>query len=159
MLKIKLDYIDVKILEVLQQNAKISNIDLSQLVGLSPSPCLRRVRRLEKENYIKHYGAVVDQNLVGLPVNVFIQVSLSKQDEDSLKIFENENVKSNEVMEAYLMTGDSDYLLRVVTSDLEAFEKFLKKRLTRINSVSSIRSSFALKKVSQRSALPLNYRK
>ncbi len=150
-----LDYIDIKILEALQRNARLSNIDLAQKVGLSPSPCLRRVKRLEKEKYISHYSAVIDQNLVGLPVNVFIQVSLSKQDEDSLAIFENKIVKSKEVMEAYLMTGDSDYLLRVVTSDLEAFEKFLKKHLTRIDSVSSIRSSFALKKVIQRTALPL----
>ena len=152
-----LDAIDCNILNMLQEDARISNVDLSEKVHLSPSPCLRRVRRLESEGMIRAYVTLLDPAEVGLPVSVFVQVSLERQVDDALENFEREIVARPEVMEYYLMTGDSDYLLRVVAPDLEAFQRFLLEHLTRIPGVASIKSSFALKQVSYRTALPLGH--
>ena len=152
-----LDAIDCNILNMLQEDARISNVDLSEKVHLSPSPCLRRVRRLESEGMIRAYVTLLDPAEVGLPVSVFVQVSLERQGDDALENFEREIVARPEVMECYLMTGDSDYLLRVVAPDLEAFQRFLLEHLTRIPGVASIKSSFALKQVSYRTALPLGH--
>ena len=150
-----LDAIDQKILAALQGNARLTNVELAEQAGLSPSPCLRRVRTLEDDGIIKGYAALVDQESVGLPVSVFIMVSLEKQIEHALEWFEERIRALPEVMECYLMTGDSDYLLRVVTSDLQAYEKFLMHQLTKFPSVNSIKSSFALKQVVYRTALPI----
>lgn len=152
-----LDAIDCSILNALQEDARISNVDLSEKVNLSPSPCLRRVRRLESEGTIRSYVTLLDPAEVGLPVSVFVQVSLERQVDDALENFEREIVARPEVMECYLMTGDSDYLLRVVAPDLESFQRFLLEHLTRIPGVASIKSSFALKQVSYRTALPLGH--
>ncbi len=151
----KFDEIDIKILRRLQSNARISNVDLADAVGLSPSPCLRRVRRLEERNVISRYATLVEPNSVGLTVNVFVRVSLERQVDEYLERFESAVREWPEVMECYLMTGDADYHLRVVVSDLSAYETFLKERLTRVAGVSNIRSSFALKRVSYRTELPL----
>ena len=153
--KIELDAIDKRILTALQGNARIRNVDLAEAVGLSPSPCLRRVQALEDAGVIKGYVALVDHNAVDLPVSVFISVSLEKQVEKALEAFEDAIRRRPEVMECYLMTGDSDYLLRVVTADLAAYERFLVDHLTRVPGVASIKSSFALKQVAYRTALPL----
>ena len=153
----ELDAIDRSILDVLQDDARISNVELSEKVNLSPSPCLRRVRRLESEGTIRSYVTLLDPAEVGLPVSVFVQVSLERQVDDALENFERAIVARPEVMECYLMTGDSDYLLRVVAPDLEAFQRFLLDHLTRIPGVASIKSSFALKQVSYRTALPLGH--
>ncbi|WNK00036.1 Lrp/AsnC family transcriptional regulator [Thalassospiraceae bacterium LMO-JJ14] len=150
-----LDEIDQKILAALQANARLSNVELANSAGLSPSPCLRRVRALEDEGVIKGYAALVDQEAVGLPVSVFVMVSLERQVEQALEIFEERVRALPEVMECYLMTGDSDYLLRVVTRDLQAYERFLMHQLTKFPGVSSIKSSFALKQVVYRTALPI----
>jgi Lrp/AsnC family leucine-responsive transcriptional regulator len=155
MLKMALDAIDQRILSALQGNARLSNVELANQAGLSPSPCLRRVRALEDEGIIKGYAALVDQEAVGLPVSVFVMVSLEKQVEQALEIFEERVRALPEVMECYLMTGDSDYLLRVVTRDLQAYERFLMQQLTKFPGVSSIKSSFALKQVVYRTALPI----
>ena len=150
-----LSEIDYKILKYLQDNARLSNVELSEHIHLSQSPCLRRVRNMEASGVIKGYVALVDQNTVGLPVSVFVNVRLEKQIERALEIFE-ETVKNwSEVMECYLMTGDSDYLLRVVASDLVAYERFLMDKLTRVPGVASINSSFALKQVTYKTALPI----
>ena len=117
---ISLDAIDRRILERLQQDGRLSNADLAEKVGLSSSPCWRRVRALEEAGVIKGYAALLDAKQVGLSVNVFMSVSLSTQNEKSLKEFERAAAARPEVMECYLMTGDSDYLLRVVVPDLEA---------------------------------------
>lgn len=151
----KFDEIDIKILGKLQSNARISNVDLADAVGLSPSPCLRRVRRLEERNVISRYATLVEPNSVGLSVNVFVRVSLERQVDEYLERFESAVREWPEVMECYLMTGDADYHLRVVVSNLSAYETFLKERLTRVAGVSNIRSSFALKRVSYRTELPL----
>lgn len=153
---ITLDAIDQRILAELQKNARLSNVELAERAGLSPSPCLRRVRTLEDEGVIKGYAALVDQETVGLPVSVFIMVSLEKQVEQVLEVFEDKIAALPEVMECYLMTGDSDYLLRVVTHDLQAYEQFLMQQLTKFPGVSSIKSSFALKQVVYRTALPVS---
>lgn len=150
-----LDEIDRKILRCLQDDARITNLDLAERVGLSPTPCLRRMKRLEELGFILAHVTLVDQRKVNLPVNVFISVSLEKQQENALATFEATVHGYPEVMECYLMTGDSDYLLRVVAADLTAFERFLINHLTRIPGVSSIRSSFALKQVAYRTALPI----
>jgi DNA-binding Lrp family transcriptional regulator len=150
-----LDEIDLRILRALQDDARISNVDLAERVGLSPTPCLRRMRALEGEGVIRRYAALIDQGSVGLPVSVFVSVSLERQVEEALATFEARMRERPEVMECYLMTGDSDYLLRVVTSDLGAYERFLMDHLTRIPGVASIRSSFALKQITYKTALPL----
>jgi DNA-binding Lrp family transcriptional regulator len=131
------------------------NVDLAGKVGLSPSPCLRRVGNLEQTGVIRGYATLLDAEAVGLPVSIFVSVTLEKQVERALKIFEKHIRARPEVMECYLMTGDADYLLRVVTADLAAYEKFLIGHLTRIPGVASIKSSFALKQVAYRTALPI----
>ena len=152
---LNLKEIDRRILQQLQTNARLSNVDLSQRVNLSQSPCLRRVRKLEERGIIKEYVTLIDQNAVGLPVSVFVSVSLEKQIEPALELFEKTIQSRPEVMECYLMTGDADYLLRVVTRDLAAYERFLLDHLTRIEGVSSIKSSFALKQVTYKTVLPI----
>ena len=149
------DIIDVRILNVLQEDAQISNAELAQHIGISPSPCWRRVKKLEKDGVIKRRVTLLDPAIVGLPVSVFVRVSLERQIESALETFENAVLSRSEVMECYLMTGDSDYLLRVVVADLVAYERFMIDHLTRINGVASINSSFALKQVKYRTALPL----
>src|SRR5262245_4603019 len=147
MLQPDLDAIDRRILAKLQEDARIANVDLAREVGLSPSPCLRRVRDLEERKVIRSYVTLVDPADVGLGVSVFVQVSLERQIERALEVFEAAVRARPEVMECYLMTGDADYLLRVVVTDLPAYERFLMDHLTRIAGVASIKSSFALKQV------------
>ena len=155
--KTTLNIIDRKILTALQENARISNVDLANTVGLSPSPCLRRVKMLEENGVIQKYVCLLNQRVAGFPVSVFVNVTLERQVESALEEFESAIAKRPEVMECYLMTGDADYLLRVVTVDLASYERFLVNHLTRIPGVSSIKSSFSLKQVSYRTALPLDY--
>ena len=151
-----LDAIDRHILENLQNDARMRNVELAEKVGLSPSPCLRRVGNLEETGVIRGYATLVDAEAVGLPVSVFVSVTLEKQIEKALEKFEKEIRARPEVMECYLMTGEADYLLRVVTADLSAYERFLIEHLTRIPGVASIKSSFALKQVAYRTALPIS---
>src|SRR5689334_3140431 len=150
-----LDPIDWKILRLLQSDARLSNVDLARQVGLSPSPCLNRVRALEQSGYISRYVSLLDALRVGLKVSVFIQVTLEKQIEPALETFERAIRDRPEVMECYLMTGDADYLLRVVVPDLQAVEHFILNFLSRVPGVGNIRSSFALKQVKYQTALPL----
>ena len=151
----ELDTIDWRILALLQEDARISNVDLAKAVGLSPSPCLSRVRTLEEAGFIRRYVSLLDPQRVGLMVSVFIQVALEKQVESALEVFERAIRDRPEVMECYLMTGESDYLLRVVVPDLQALERFILNFLSRVPGVGNIRSSFALKQVKYQTALPL----
>ncbi|HYI72304.1 MAG TPA: Lrp/AsnC family transcriptional regulator [Skermanella sp.] len=155
--KSQIDPIDRKILTRLQKDGRIANNDLAEAVGLSPSPCLRRVKALEESGVIRTYVALVDPAMVELPVNVFVSVTLEKQVEERLDAFEAAIRQRPEVLECYLMTGEADYLLRVVVPDLAAYEQFLKTYLTRIAGVASIKSSFALKQVRYETALPLHH--
>ena len=155
MSKFQIDIFDRRILKELQRDGRISNVDLAKAVGLSPSPCLRRVRDLEKSGIIDRYGAILNQGAAGLPLSVFVQVTLERQVETALETFERIIAERPEVLEAYLMTGDSDYLLRIVVPDVSDYEIFLKDHLTRIPGVASIKSSFALNRVKYETALPI----
>jgi Lrp/AsnC family leucine-responsive transcriptional regulator len=150
-----LDALDRKILESLQANGRMSPADLSAKVGLSPSPCLRRIRNLERSGVIARYVAVLDQRRVGLPVSVFVSIKLEKQKQESLDRFAKAVERWPEVLECYLMTGSRDYWLRVVVPDLEAYERFVKQKLTRLEGIASIESSFALEQVKYTNVLPI----
>jgi Lrp/AsnC family leucine-responsive transcriptional regulator len=150
-----LDDTDRRILTLLQDDGRISLADLAGKVGLSPSPCLRRMRNLEKAGVIARYVAVLDQQAVGLPVSVFISIKLASQKQDALDKFAKTISRWPEVLECYLMTGPRDYWLRVVVPDLAAYERFLKQKLTRVDGVASIESSFALEQVKYTDVLPL----
>jgi Lrp/AsnC family leucine-responsive transcriptional regulator len=150
-----LDPIDRKILAILQRDGRVSIADLAQQVGLSPSPCLRRVRLLEEAGVIARYVAMVDQQAVGLPVSVFVSIKLESQREEALTKFGKSIERWPEVLECYLMTGPRDYLLRVVVSDLSAYERFLKQKLTKLTGIASIESSFALEQVKYTNSLPV----
>lgn len=154
---IKLDKTDLEILHHLQSNAKIANTELADAVGLSPSPCLRRVKALEENGVLKRYVGIIDPVLVDLPISIFVTVSLRSQDRAALEEFESHVTNHREVMECYLMTGTSDYLLRVVMPDLQSYEQFLLDKLTTIPSVANIESSFSLKQVVYRTEMPLKY--
>ena len=156
MTNIELDTIDRRILDQLQRNGRISNVELAGLVGLSPSPCLRRVRDLEDAGVIDRYAAILEQGAAGFSLSVFVQVTLERQIEAALEAFERVIAERPEVMECYLMTGDADYLLRIVVPDVAAYETFLKNHLIRIQGISSIKSSFALNRVKYETALPLS---
>ena len=149
------DKTDRKILDALQDNARITNIELAQMVGLSPSPCLQRVRRLQDSGLISRYVTLLNPLALGLTVSVFIQVSLERQVERALESFEKAIQSRPEVMECYLMTGDADYLLRVVVPDVPSLERFIVNYLSKISGIASIKSSFALKQVKYKTALPL----
>jgi Lrp/AsnC family leucine-responsive transcriptional regulator len=151
----QLDTIDRKILALLQQDGRMSLAALSEKVGLSPSPCLRRVRLMEKAGIIARYVAVLNQREVGLPVSVFISIKLESQREEALTKFGRAIARWPEVLECYLMTGPRDYLLRVVVADLSAYEQFLKTKLTRLDGIASIESSFALEQVKYTNVLPV----
>lgn len=155
MAELSLDPVDWKILAELQNDARISNADLARKVHLTPSPCLARVRALERSGLISRYVSLLDAQKLGLAVSVFIQVRLEKQVERSLEVFERAIRARPEVMECYLMTGASDYLLRVLVRDIAALERFIVDFLTRIPEVGNIQSSFALKQVKYQTALPL----
>jgi Lrp/AsnC family leucine-responsive transcriptional regulator len=150
-----LDDIDRKILGILQEDAHATTETISERVGLSPSPCARRVRNLEAAGVIRRYVAVVDQEKVGLPISVFASIKLERQREDELDRFEKAVMRWPEIVECYLMTGQRDYLLRIVVEDLKAYETFLKRTLTRLEGVASIESSFALGQVKYSHALPI----
>jgi Lrp/AsnC family transcriptional regulator, leucine-responsive regulatory protein len=155
MLPTAMDRIDLKILSELQHNARLSNVELARRVNLSPSPCLARVRALESRGVITRYVALIDPVAVGLGLSVFIQVSLERQAEKPIEQFQSAVGRFPEIVECYLMTGDSDYLLRVVVPDVQSLEKFILNGLTKISGVANIRSSFALKQVKYDTALPL----
>ncbi len=151
----QIDTIDVNILRHLQEDAKLTNVELAGRVHLSPSPCLARVRALEKSGTISRYVTLLNPLALGLNVSVFIQISLEKQSRKALETFEDAIRHRSEVMECYLMTGDADYLIRVVVTDVQALERFIVDELTRIPGIANIRSSFALKQVKYETALPL----
>lgn len=150
-----LDPTDRRILQVLQDDARITMTELADRVGLSPTPCTRRVKRLEETGVIRRYATLLDPTAVGLPVNVFVSISLTAQTEPALQAVEEAVSTYPEVMECYLMTGDADYLLRVVVPDLETYQRFVMEKLTRLPGIANIRSSFALRQVAYRTALPL----
>jgi Lrp/AsnC family leucine-responsive transcriptional regulator len=151
----QIDDIDRKIVAALQADGKITVNELAEKVGLSASPCARRVRILEQAGVIKGYAAIIDQKKVGLPISAFASIKLERQREESLERFSKAVARWPEVVDCYLMTGQRDYLLRIVARDLEAYEQFLNDKLTRLDGVASIETSFALKQVKRSEVLPL----
>ena len=153
-----LDTIDLKLLVALQADARLSNVALAKRIGLSPSACLARVRTLESSGVIQRYVTLLNPAAVGLGMNVFIHITLERQTETELSAFEAAMLDNPVVMECYLMTGDSDYLVRVVVPDLPSLERFIVARLSKTPGVANIRSSFTLKQVKYQTALPLTDR-
>lgn len=150
-----LDTTDLRILDQLQRDGALSNVELARRVHLSPSPCLARVKALEASGVIERYVAIASASKLGLGLNVFISISLKSQSKEALADFERRIAEHDEVMECYLMTGDSDYLIRVAVADISALEKFILEQLSPISGIDKIRSSFALKQVRYKTALPL----
>lgn len=151
----KLDKLDLRILDELQRDGALSNVELARRVHLSASPCLARVKALEAAGVIDRYVAIANAAALGLGLTVFISISLRSQNKEALAEFERRIVEHDEVMECYLMTGDSDYLIRVAVAGMGALEKFILEQLTPIAGIEKIRSSFALKQVRYKTALPL----
>lgn len=154
---IELDETSLRILDLLQQNADISNAELAERVGLSTSPCWRRVTEMKEKGVLRGAVMLADPLSLGLAVNVFVHVSLKQQDKVSLRHFTDAISERPEVMECYLMTGESDFLLRVVVENLQKYQLLMMDCLTQIESVSSIRSSFALSQVKYTTALPTQH--
>lgn len=152
---IEFDKIDRKILTELQADGRMTNALLAQRVNLSPSACLRRVQQLEEAGVIEGYVALVRQEAIGRPTSIFVEVTLSSQNEDLLQKFESAVQACPDIMECYLMSGDSDYLIRVVAADTQDYERIHKQHLTRLPGVARIRSSFALRAVCKKTALDI----
>jgi DNA-binding Lrp family transcriptional regulator len=150
-----LDRIDRRILATLANDGRISWRDLAERIGLSLTPTLRRIRRLEEDGFIKGYSARFDEVRLGGAFSVFVSVSFQSQAEEVLENFEARIRQAPEVMTCFMMSGEADYLLRVVARDLPSYQAFINGVLTRIPGVARIQSSFALKEVIQRAAPPL----
>ena len=150
-----LDSVDLRILGELQKDGSLSNVELARRVHLSPSPCLARVKSLEASGAISRYVALVSAAALGLGLNVFINISLKTQSKQALADFEQRIAEHDEVMECYLMTGDSDYLIRVAVANMAALERFILDQLAPIPGLEKIRTSFTLKQVRYKTALPL----
>jgi len=151
-----LDTIDLRILKELQADSGLSNVELARRVQLSASPCLARVKALQASGVIRQYVALLDAQQLGLKLNVFISISLKQQTRPTLEAFEARICAREEVMECYLMSGDADYLIRVALPDMAALERFILEQLAPMKEIEKIRSSFALKQVRYKTALPLN---
>lgn len=153
---LQLDRYDRMILERLQRDGRISNQDLADAISLSPSPCLRRVRRLEEEGLIDGYVALLNARKLGLTLMAFIQIAMDKHTPERFDRFEAKVANFPEVLECHLITGQTaDYLLKVIVEDMDAFQQFLLNKLTRIEGVSSVQSSFVLKSPVRTTALPV----
>jgi Lrp/AsnC family transcriptional regulator, leucine-responsive regulatory protein len=151
----QLDAIDRRILAELQRNGRLTNVELALAVGLSPSPCLRRVKLLEEAGVIDRYVAVLAGQHVGMGMTVFVRVWLKGQDEDTVQAFIRAVERLNQVVECHLMAGDCDFLLKVVASDLEDYRRFQTTHLGRIEAVSSFKSDIPMQRVKQTTAVPL----
>lgn len=149
-----MDQIDHKIVRALQKDGRMTVTELADKVGLSPTPCARRLDRLQRDGVITGYSATVDPAKLGLSVSIFVSVELEKQDRAAVDAFEKAILRCDEVMECYLMTGSRDILLRVVAADLAAFDRFLENRLMKIPGIRNLRSNFALRAMVRRDALP-----
>lgn len=150
-----IDRKDTIILNVLQKDGRVSNVSLAETVGLSEAACLRRVRALEKDGYITGYAARVNASKLGLGSNVFVEITLHQEQQQDLQAFEAAVARVPEVMECYLVTGQYDYLLRIVVRNLEDFERIHREAITSLPGVSRVQTSFALRAVKKESSLPI----
>ncbi|WP_204251976.1 Lrp/AsnC family transcriptional regulator [Phyllobacterium zundukense] len=151
----RLDELDKRILRALQHNGRLQNVELAKEVGLSPSPCLRRVRLLEEAGIIDRYVAVLNPVKVGLPLSMFARIWLTAQDAETIDHFMEAMKKLPQVMECYIMLGESDALLRVVVSDLDDYRHFQSTHLTKINGIQNVKTDIPSQIVKQTYALPL----
>lgn len=149
-----MDSKDRKIARTLQRNGKMTNQALADEVGLSPSPCLRRVRIMEEAGIIRGYAADVDHKKYGLSVAVFISIRLERHDEQTVTSFETEIKKMNEVVGCYMLTGEQDYLLHVMVADLDGYDRFIRKRLHQVGGIGSIASSMSYSTIKQSPVFP-----
>lgn len=157
---IELDRYDRAILDALQANGRISNLELAELIGLSPSPCLRRVRALEDAGLIVGYRALLDARALGLSLTALIHISMDQHTPERFNHFESQVKLIPEVLECLLITGqDADYQLKVVVSDMDAYQELLLNRITRIKGVTGVHSSFVLRRVVDQTALPLGVKR
>lgn len=155
---IKLDRIDRHILDQLQENGDLSNTELAERVGLSPSPCLRRVRLLEDAGIIVRKVTILDARKLGLSLTAMVQIGMDRHTPDRFETFEKTVSSYPEVQACYLITGqDADYLLQVIVPDMDAYQSLLLDRITRIPGVTGVHSSFVMRKIVDRQSLPLNY--
>lgn len=150
-----IDRKDTIILNTLQKDGRVSNVRLAEAVGLSEAACLRRVRALEKNGYITGYAARVNASKLGLGSNVFVEITLHQEQQQDLQAFEAAVARVPEVMECYLVTGQYDYLLRIVVRNLEDFERIHREVITSLPGVSRVQTSFALRAVKKESSLPI----
>lgn len=148
-----MDVKDRQIIRLLQEDGRLTNQELADRVNLSPSPCLRRVRRLEEAGVISGYAAIIDQKLYGLGVTAFLRVRLQRHGDEEIRIFEERVGLLDEVLDCFLMTGDADYLLRVAVSDLESYEAFVRGKMHAIPGIAALDTSFAYGTVKSRRAL------
>lgn len=149
-----MDTKDRQIIRALQENGRLTNQDLAEAVNLSPSPCLRRVKNLEKSGMIQGYTAIIDQKAYGLPLTAFLRVRLEGHSETIVQSFEHDVRNMEEILDCFIITGNADYLLRVVVKSLEAYEAFIRNDLQRMPGVASIDSSFAFGTVKQSHIYP-----
>jgi Lrp/AsnC family transcriptional regulator, leucine-responsive regulatory protein len=153
----KLDAIDYKILYLLQQDGRITNLELSNRVGLSPAPTLERVKKLEKAKIIEGYHARLNRLKLKLGVSVFIQVTLSRQVENVINKFKQRIADVPEIVECYQVTGNSDYLLKAMVSDIPAFEKLISENLSKMDEIGSMHTMLIISEVKSSRILPLKY--
>jgi Lrp/AsnC family leucine-responsive transcriptional regulator len=151
----RIDARDLQIVRALQDDGRLSNLDLSQRVNLSPSPCLRRVRLLEESGVIRGYSADVDPRALGLHVTAFIRITLTRHDRDAVARFESRVRDIDEILDCHLLTGEADYLLRVMVPDLDAYEGFVRNRLHAIPGIASITTSLVYGTVKSSRVFPL----
>lgn len=153
----KFDKIDLKILKILQENSKITNLDLSKKIGLSPAPTLERVKKLEQTEIINSYHAKVDAAKLGLNVRTFVLVSLAWQKENALENFIKKIKEVDEIVECYIITGDADFLLKIVCKDLPDYEQLLFKTLSQIDEIERLKTLMTLSDVKMSNTLPFDY--
>jgi DNA-binding Lrp family transcriptional regulator len=153
----KLDRIDLKILQLLQENSKITNLELSKQIGLSPAPTLERVKKLEGTNIIQSYHAKVNSEKLGLNVRTFVLVSLAWNKENALENFIEKVNNISEIVEGYIITGDGDFLLKIVTKDISSYEQLLFKKLSQIEEVERLKTFMTLSKIKKSKVLPFEY--
>ncbi len=151
-----LDRTDIRILNELQKDANLTNLELAGRVNLSPSPCLTRVKKLEQTGIIDKRVTLLNPKVMGLEINAYIQVALDKQQQSAIENFREAVERIPEVMECNWMTGDCDFLLRVVVRDVEELERLITSKLSKIDFVASIRSNLVLKQITYKTALPID---
>src|SRR5215213_890359 len=156
---IDLDAIDLRILGALQADGRLTNQELADQVGLSPSPCLRRVRRLERDGFIRSYRAVLDRESVGLGLTVFVDIKVEKHSRDNAQALQEALLAMSEVVACHMVSGAADFMAEIVVPNLKAYERLLTEKLLTLPMVGDIRSNFALTRVKSDAALPLMHLK